>query len=706
MFYILILFYSTGYSAAGTIYTVNPKLPLHPLQEYSFSLIDSTNLIEINQIMSGHFDHRFVPVSQNKLAPAFVSTWYRCRITSSDNIKDWWFVFKDDTTISGINSQNSYVDSWLVDKNNKILRHDRSGISVPESQKSLKDFINVSYVPFSIQFGDTVALYIKIYNDYFGAGVISEPVLQSAALGLPAGQTLFYMSFITALALFISFISFLFYISSKEKAYLFFTCYSLLLGIHYIQLQPNDIFISLFIPEHPELNTPIFDLLGTGTFVFFALFGKYYINLPGISATLNKAFTIFILISVVFLILGFAGTLFYHKLIYRASILILIIGLLIFSIRFLFIRTAYARFYIAGASWLIVFTFLGLIENITPGKNFPFNAWPIGQVGQLLIYTVALGYKLRVNEKAKMEGEISKIKNEELSLLNTELIHQKEEIKNQNIHLEYTLNELQKTQTQLIHSEKMASLGQLTAGIAHEIQNPLNFVNNFSDLNKELIQELKDEIIKGNDENAMGIAMDIEANAIKINHHGHRASSIVKNMLEHSRTSTGKKELTDINALAVECLKLAYHGLRLKDPQTIEQSFHADLITTLDTSIPLIQVNKQELGRVFLNIFNNAFQAVSDNQSLHIHSTSPGVQLVTKRSGDSIQISVIDNGPGIPDSIKDKIFQPFFTTKPTGQGTGLGLSIAYDIIKAHGGTISVESTPGKGSTFTISIPVI
>jgi signal transduction histidine kinase len=313
-----------------------------------------------------------------------------------------------------------------------------------------------------------------------------------------------------------------------------------------------------------------------------------------------------------------------------------------------------------------------------------------------------------------MEGEISKLKNEELSILNTKLKNQKQEIENQNIHLEHALNELKKTQTQLIHAEKMASLGQLTAGIAHEIQNPLNFVNNFSELNKELIQELKDEIIKGNNENAMGISMDIEANAIKINHHGQRASSIVKNMLEHSRTSTGKKELTDINGLAEECLKLAYHaflsgrqGWRAKDSHDeMHQTFHVDLVTDLDTSIPLLNINKQDLGRALLNIFNNAFQAVSENHSLSDHAASPGVQLVTKMEGDKIQVSVLDNGPGIPDSIKEKIFQPFFTTKPTGQGTGLGLSLAYDIVKAHGGTILLDSTVGKGSTFVITIPVI
>ncbi len=268
---------------------------------------------------------------------------------------------------------------------------------------------------------------------------------------------------------------------------------------------------------------------------------------------------------------------------------------------------------------------------------------------------------------------------------------------------ETTLSELRTTQTQLIQSEKMASLGELTAGIAHEIQNPLNFVNNFSEVNEELLNELKTEAEKGNLDEVKAIAKDIGYNSEKINHHGKRAEAIVKSMLQHSRSSTGVKEPTNINALADEYFRLAYHGLRAKD-----KSFNATMKTDFDESIGKINIIPQDIGRVILNLINNAFYAASllpeggfkDPGYKH----EPTVWLSTKKVGDKVLISVRDNGPGIPQKVLDKIFQPFFTTKPTGQGTGLGLSLSYDIVKAHGGEIKVNTKENKGTEFIIELP--
>ncbi|HZJ59912.1 MAG TPA: ATP-binding protein, partial [Chitinophagaceae bacterium] len=266
-----------------------------------------------------------------------------------------------------------------------------------------------------------------------------------------------------------------------------------------------------------------------------------------------------------------------------------------------------------------------------------------------------------------------------------------------------TLNELQATQKQLIQSEKMASLGELTAGIAHEIENPLNFVNNFSEVNKELIGEVKSEKIKDkserNDELEMQLLDDIEKNLEKISHHGKRADAIVKGMLQHSRTNTSIKEPTDINKLADEYMRLAYHGLRAKD-----KSFNAEIKTDFDGSIGKINIVPQDIGRVLLNLINNAFYAVNEKAKQNIPEYQPTVTVRTKKIADKILISVADNGNGIPQKIFDKIFQPFFTTKPTGQGTGLGLSLAYDIVKAHGGEIKVETKEGEGSEFVIQLP--
>jgi two-component system, NtrC family, sensor kinase len=297
-------------------------------------------------------------------------------------------------------------------------------------------------------------------------------------------------------------------------------------------------------------------------------------------------------------------------------------------------------------------------------------------IGVLLLVLVGFYRNNRNKEKANLALELQKKRVEE------------------------TLAELKSTQVQLIQSEKMASLGELTAGIAHEIQNPLNFVNNFSDLNTELIQDLKSEIQKGNLEEVKALASDIELNEVKINHHGKRAEGIVKSMLQHSQKSSGQKELTDINALCDEYLRLAFHGYRAKD-----KSFNAKFELNIDTSLPKIHVAPQDIGRVVLNLINNAFYAVSEKQKQNLNGYQPVVTVSTAKQNGKLEIKVIDNGNGIPKEIIEKIFLPFFTTKPAGQGTGLGLSLAYDIItKGHGGTIEVTSDDGKGTEFTIYMP--
>jgi signal transduction histidine kinase/ligand-binding sensor domain-containing protein len=281
----------------------------------------------------------------------------------------------------------------------------------------------------------------------------------------------------------------------------------------------------------------------------------------------------------------------------------------------------------------------------------------------------------------------------QLGIKSAELEEQKEE-------LQATLEDLKNTQSQLIQQEKMASLGELTAGIAHEIQNPLNFINNFSEVSAELVDEMKVALEKDDKEEALAITTDLKDNLKKITNHGKRADAIVKGMLQHSRASSGKKELTDINALADEYLRLSYHGLRAKN-----KDFNADFKTDLDESIGNIEVVPQDIGRVLLNLFNNAFYATNEKKRQLNGTFKPLVTVTTKRTGDKVEIVVKDNGNGMPKSVVDKIFQPFFTTKPTGQGTGLGLSLSYDIIKAHGGEIKVQSKEGEGSEFIIQLLV-
>ncbi len=329
-------------------------------------------------------------------------------------------------------------------------------------------------------------------------------------------------------------------------------------------------------------------------------------------------------------------------------------------------------------------------QDIETAKANYLNQIKLYVLGGVLVVFLLLAIILFRNNRQKQKA-------------NTLLKEQKQEIQK-------TLTELKSTQTLLIQSEKMASLGELTAGIAHEIQNPLNFVNNFSEVNTELIDELKGERskVKGerNEELEDEILNDVKQNLEKIIHHGKRADAIVKGMLQHSHISTGQKEPTDINALVDEYLRLSYHGMRAKDPRdSVNKSFNATLQTDFDTSIEKINVVPQDIGRVLLNLFNNAFYGVTEKKKHQKENYEPTVSVSTKKLNNKIEIRVKDNGIGIPEKVVDKIFQPFFTTKPTGQGTGLGLSLAYDIIKAHGGEIKVETKEGEGAEFIISLPL-
>ena len=343
---------------------------------------------------------------------------------------------------------------------------------------------------------------------------------------------------------------------------------------------------------------------------------------------------------------------------------------------------------IVHATYEIKYTLDG-IENNYYGRRSTVFQWDNDRWHAIHLHVSEPSAHLAAGESFPVKA--LKAQNEEL----------KKQVSIRTEELNKSLNDLKATQQQLIQSEKMASLGELTAGIAHEIQNPLNFVNNFSEVNEELLKELNVEVDKGNLEEVKAIVKDITFNSEKINHHGRRADAIVKGMLQHSRTSSGQKESTDINVLVDEYLRLAYHGLRAK-----EKSFNATMKTELDETIGKLNIVPQEIGRAILNLITNAFYAVSEKKKQAGDDYEPIVTVSTKKVNGSVEVIVKDNGNGIPSKILDKIFQPFFTTKPTGQGTGLGLSLSYDIVKAHGGELKVETKEGEGSEFIILLPVI
>jgi signal transduction histidine kinase len=351
-------------------------------------------------------------------------------------------------------------------------------------------------------------------------------------------------------------------------------------------------------------------------------------------------------------------------------------------------KVPYTKAYLWFGSWnnvimLICFFWLVIVFSRILFRRF--------QDLQQMVLQASLDKERLAKEKEMERSQLIEQQNAELE----------QQVEARTAQLKKSIDELKTTQQQLVQSEKLASLGELTAGIAHEIQNPLNFVNNFSEVSVELTSELKEELKNGNTKEAAVLADDIEHNLEKIIHHGKRADGIVKNMLQHSRNNSGEKKLTDINALADEYMRLSYHGLRAKD-----KSFNSAMETHLDSDLPKVSAIPQDIGRVLLNLFNNAFYAVHQKKKQHPEGYLPQVTLTTSKKNGLIEIIVSDNGNGIPENIKDKIMQPFFTTKPTGEGTGLGLSLSYDIVvKGHGGELNIETQEGSGSELIVRLPL-
>jgi two-component system NtrC family sensor kinase len=356
----------------------------------------------------------------------------------------------------------------------------------------------------------------------------------------------------------------------------------------------------------------------------------------------------------------------------------------------------------AGGISCLVFWILFMLQWNDVSRVFGIDTFTLAFISIPVAVSIYLGYDFALTYRSLQQKftEVESLSREKQQILEAQKETLEQQVEERTAALNQSLNELKAAQTQLVQREKMASLGELTAGIAHEIQNPLNFVNNFSETNTELIEEAQTELKAGNVEEVQAILTDIKGNEEKINTHGKRADAIVKGMLQHSRASVGKKEPTNINALADEYLRLSYHGLRAKD-----KSFNATIQTHFDKSIGNVAVVPQDIGRVLLNLLNNAFYAVHEQMKKLGESYEPIVSVSTKKLHDKVEIRVQDNGMGISKSLLDKIFQPFFTTKPTGQGTGLGLSLSYDIVKAHGGELKVISNEGEGSAFTIELEI-
>jgi signal transduction histidine kinase len=586
-----------------------------------------------------------------------------------------------------------YVTAYLIspDSTVQILQ---TGLLRKKSDLKENDFAT-----FQLPVGKEIKLYARLSASGYFMRMENVNILLSKHV--PALENERYYLFMMAM-LFGIMIGFAIYnlsisVSTRDGSYIWYFLYITCLAISLIgQLGSHTSYLVQFIlPEHPLIGLFLKRIVDPVAFISLILFSRSFLHTRKKHPRWDYFLLFMIFAMTLHSILWLMGA--YNRanspyiaiIFYLASVIAIIItGVIAYREGF-----KAARFFIAG----LIMTAMGILISL-----FNVSGW-----GDLLWFLPDSRFFNFVKESGVFFfGGIDAFIFS-LALADRQKIRLEKLVAERTVELNHSLDTLQQTQKQLIQSEKMASLGELTAGIAHEIQNPLNFVNNFSEVNTELIDEAGEEINKGNIDEVKIILNDLKENEKKINHHGKRAGAIVKGMLQHSQSSTGKKEPTDINALCDEYLRLSYNGLRAKD-----KSFNAEMKTNFDSSIGKINIIPQDIGRVLLNLYNNAFYAVNEkgtNSLLTTHNSQfttnyqPTVSVTTKKSEDHVTITVSDNGNGIPQKIVDKIFQPFFTTKPTGQGTGLGLSLSYDIIKAHGGELKVESRENQGTTFIIQL---
>jgi signal transduction histidine kinase len=621
--------------------------------------------------------------------------WFALEISSEVELRNWLLHVENKYTGFGFSNNFSEIRSYTVQEG-QLVGSGITGFFVPASERDFRsrDRHTQSLLNLNLNSGSRVTFWVHIKKNVTITSTFPELTIYDSSVTLPT-DTLkdpFFVFFGSFLVIWI--LSLFMYFYLRDLTSLWFFIFLTAALVQNLASWSSDPLTTLLYPENPKYGL-YFGLIASILNVVFCLqFSRVFANLSKKHRKLDK----FMLAAIG--ILAFSGFLLllsipFEKTALSAVYFAIFGGIYVLSgISYLSLKDSLSR--IIGLALLLF-----IIPQFVP---FPFEGTKYLPISGLLVtVTIGVGYRIKILFQERLLAE-----NEKKNLL----IHQnsilEKQVANRTSELNNSLKDLRATQSQLVQQEKLASLGQLTAGIAHEIQNPLNFVNNFSEVSVELLEEVKESRARSQeirpkteaDENEDEILEDIKKNLEKITHYGKRADSIVKGMLEHSRSSTGEKVLTDINALADEYLRLAYHGIRAKD-----KSFSAEFETCFDPDLPKVSIVPQDIGRVLLNLINNSFFAVNERKKKGEGEYSPMVTVSTKKIENKVLISVSDNGTGIPESIRDKIFQPFYTTKPTGQGTGLGLSLSYDIVKAHGGELMVESSEGECSMFIIQIPV-
>ena len=620
-------------------------------------------------------------------------------------------------------------DFYLFDTTKKWTYYTTGILSPNDKKDGLK---KINQIPFLIRPGEEIIVYNRLKNYYFfnkpnqlsvSIG-FADKVIQESYINNDSNFTFRdFTGIFTGVLLFGCVFSLFFFLIVKKKLYLYYALF-----LFYFSFN-GDYLSDYVFPSEPIIIFFVHFLIKTTGILLFVQFSRYFLKTYDQFPTWDRALICIAIIHPAAFIASFfiepylIGK--WNGLINALSDFLFIVGLfmlLITYLKFINTRDKLTKTLQIAAIPALIFWAFGFSLTLT--YNFLFKRYGVAYPdfvnwlnnwfdipNMLCVLWLVLSFSwvllLQFIQLRKDNAEHA-LKNERLAkekeIEKNQIIEQKKielekTVEERTAELKHSLQILKSTQSQLIQSEKMASLGELTAGIAHEIMNPLNFVNNFSEINQELLGEMDREINKGNLAEIREITKDLMQNMEKINHHGQRADSIVKGMLQHSRANKGQKEPTNLNVLADDCIHLAYHGQIEKD-----QSFSVALQTNYDQNIGKINIIPQDISRVLLNLYNNSFYTVTEKSKRNIKGYEPSLTVSTMKRGDKIEIIVKDNGVGIPEKIKEKIFQPFFTTKPTGQGTGLGLSLSYDIIKAHQGEILVKSKEGEFTEITIQLP--
>lgn len=703
---ILILLLLVSFIAHSQV-VVNNKNLVFNLAPSAFYLEDKTGKKTIDDIASAPTNSLFQEIKKPVVNFGMTPSVYWVKATVRNETGENLFLELANPTLID-------VQLFEFDSTGQLKQHQYSGNRVPFASWADQD---LDYrLPLYAPPHTSETFFLRVQH-YRGTQFTLNTATEEALYRTSTPRRSFEMVYYGMMAIMVLY-NFFIYLTLRDKAYLYYVVYTFLMAL--LNAVVNGDTFKYLWPDVPALNQFI-DVISCLVATASLLFAVHFLRTRQTAPFFHKILRILRVSYLALLVVIIVQRLVLKNNFPAMTLLFAVLAFITFALvpaliwgGIVVLRKGYqpAKYYVMAWTFLLVNVVIFILKdfNLLPYTFFTVKAMQIGSAGEALLLSLALADRINRLKKEKEEAQLQTMRsmeeNEKLItgqnlLLEKKVEERTQELRQANQQLRNAIQNLEETQTQLTQREKMASLGELTAGIAHEIQNPLNFINNFSEVNADLVDELVQEMDAGQAEKAKAIAKDIKENEQKITHHGKRAEAIVKGMLQHARTSSGEKELTDINALADEYFRLSYHGFRAKN-----KGFNAVLETRFDSSLEKIEVVPQDLGRVFLNLFNNAFYAVAEKKTQLNGTFTPTVEIETQKEGDELQIRIRDNGFGISDKIRDKIFQPFFTTKPAGKGTGLGLSLSYDIItKGHGGDIRLETKQGEGSVFVIQLPL-